>query len=86
MTVADSSKCGAYYFREKRGVIDYAFANYDFSKAKGYVISLADKASKTKTQKRIKSELEGCTTSRTILNIVDRVIRNGEQTPFIDYD
>ena len=85
MTVADSSKCVAYHFKEKRGVIDHAFANFEFNRAKAYVIYLADKAAKTKTQKRIKRELEACTSCRTILAVVDRVIAHGEQTIFVNY-
>ena len=86
MTVADSPKCVAYYFREKRGVIGHAFANFDFTLAKAYVLHLVDKAAKTKTQKRIKKEIEACASCRAIFNIVDRVIDHGEQTVFINYD
>ena len=86
MTVADSPKCVAYHFREKRGVINHAFTKYDFTCAKNYVIHLVNKAAITKTQKRIKREIEACASCRAVLNIVDRVINHGEQTPFISYD
>lgn len=86
ITVADSPKCVAFHFREKQQIINYAFSNYDFKKAKAYVIHLADKAAKTKTQQRIKKELEACFSDRAILNVINRVITNGEKTEFINYD
>ena len=86
MTVADSPKCVAYYLREKRNVIDYAFTTYPFTRAKDYVIHQVDKAEKTRTQKRIRKEIEACASSRAVLNVVDRVINHGEQTIFTNYD
>ena len=86
MTVADSAKCVAYHFREKRKVIDYAFSKDGFDTAKRYTISLADRAAKTPVQKRIKGELTACASYRALINIVDRVIRNGEHTAFVNYD
>lgn len=86
MTVADSPKCVAYHFKEKRKVLDYVFSTYGLDKAKGYSMYLADKAVQTGTQKRIKKELVSCASYRTLINVVDRVIRHAEQTEFTNYD
>lgn len=89
MTVADSPKCVAYHFREKRRIIGCAVSDkdckFDLDYLKRYTLALANRADKTKTQRRICNEITQCTSFADLLYIVDRVILHGEHTKFMNY-
>lgn len=89
MTVVESPKCVAYHFKEKRGVISGAANDpeqkFSLSYLKRYALSLANKAAKTKTQKRICREIKACASFGELLYIVDRVIHNAANTKFHNY-
>ena len=89
MTVADSPKCVAYHFIKKHHIISGAVKDpdhkFNLDYLKRYTVSLASKANKTKTQKRICNEIIKCKSLEELLYIVDRVIYNGKHTDFINY-
>lgn len=89
MTVSDSKDCVAYYFKRRRyciaGPIESGDTRWPPDFLKSYVLHLVDKAKKTRTQQRIRREIVSSQTPAEMLNIVDRVIRNGDNTEFIDY-
>jgi hypothetical protein len=89
MKVSESPVCVAYYFKQKyhciAGAIKDPNCRFDEDFLKKYVLSLVDKAKKTRTQKRIRNEIASCSSLSGILNIVNRVIANGDTTEFIEY-
>lgn len=89
MTVVDSPKCVAYHFKKQHKLIRCAVKDpeqkFDLDYMKRYTTSLANKAAKTKTQKRICSEIKQCASLEQLLYVVDRVIHNGSKTEFINY-
>ena len=89
MTVVESPKCVAYHFKQMygriAGPIKKKDPNFDLAYMKRYTLSLVDKAKTTKTQKRIRKEITHCASFEDLLYVVDRVIRNGENTKFVNY-
>lgn len=89
MKVSEAKECVAYWFKQKRHCIEGPIVSkdsrYPLEYMKRYVMSLANKANKTKTQKSICNEVQSCSTLCDLLNVVDRVIKNGDKTEFIDY-
>ena len=89
MRVSESKDCVAYYFKLKRhciaGPIETGDTRWSQEFLKNYVLHLTDKAKKTRTQQRIRREILESQTLIELLNIVDRVIRNGDNTEFINY-
>lgn len=89
MNVSDSAKCVAYHYKQKRpNIVNYIKNKgelLDFDYLKRYVLTLTDRAHKTKTQQRIRTEIDSSTSTVELLNIIDRVIMNGNKTKFINY-
>lgn len=89
MKVSESKDCVAYYYKQKRpciaGPIETGDSKWEPDFLKSYVLYLTDKAKKTRTQQRIRKEIVDSTTLSGMLSIVDRVIRHGDNTEFIDY-
>ena len=85
MKVSDSPTCVAYYFKNRRNIINAAYVTKGFEYTKSYVLWLIDKANKTKKQKSIRAEIASSPSMSSMLSVIDRVIRNGELTEFINY-
>jgi hypothetical protein len=89
LKVSESRDCVAYYYKQKRhciaGPIEAGDTRWEPDFLKNYVLYLTDKAKKTRTQQRIRKEIVDSSTLSEMLGIVDRVIRHGDNTEFINY-
>ena len=89
MRVTEAKECVAYHFKQKlnciAGSIQAGDTRFDLSFMKRYVVSLVDRANKTKTQKRIRKEVLDSRSLDELLCIVQRVVANGDATEFVDY-
>lgn len=89
MKVSDSKDCVAYHYKQKRhyiaGPIEAGDNRFDLEYIKKYTLHLTDLAKKTRTQRRIRAEIENSTSLTGLLSIVDRVIENGNKTEFVNY-
>jgi hypothetical protein len=89
MKVSDSDTCVAYHYKQNKthviGYIQKKGEELDFEYLRRYVLKLTDQAKKTKTQKRIRTKIVECDSVASLLGIIDRVIRNGDKTEFLNY-
>lgn len=89
MKVSESANCVAYHYKQKYPVISGPIKTndprFDLDHIKSYVLFLTDRARKTKTQQRIRREIVSSATPEAILKVVDRVIKNGDNTDYIEY-
>ena len=90
MKVSDSKDCVAYYYKQKypciAGPINAGDYRFDTEYIRRYILHLTDQAKNTKTQRRIRNEIVRSPSLKDMLFIVDRVIKNGDATEFIDYN
>ena len=89
MKVSDSNICVAYYYKRKWSCIAEPLKaedpRFSFEYIKRYVLQLTDRAKKTATQQRIRNEIVQCKSPKALLDVVDRVIVNGNKTEFVNY-